>query len=115
LKTVSEYTTGRFLTFAGLSVKDVTLVNLMPSDLEGALASGEVDAVMAFDPWMTPIKVRLGDQAVSWPGQAGHQSFWAVVALSEEIQKRPVVMIKLLRALAQGQEFLASRPRKAGP
>lgn len=47
---MAEYITGRFLTFAGLSIKDVTLVNLKPSDLEEALASGEVDAVMALTP-----------------------------------------------------------------
>jgi NitT/TauT family transport system substrate-binding protein len=112
LKTVSEYTTGRFLIFAGLSLNDVTLVNLRPAELEEALARGEVEAVMAFDPWMAPIKARLGDQAVSWPGQAGHESYWAVVALAEGIQKRPQVMVKLLQALAQAEKFLASYPEK---
>jgi NitT/TauT family transport system substrate-binding protein len=111
-KTVSEYTVGRFLTFAGLSIKDVTLVNLMPASLGEALTGGEVDAVMAFEPLTAPIKARLGDQAVSWPGQAGHQSFWVVVALAEEIQKRPAVMVKLLHALAQAQEFIASHPEE---
>jgi NitT/TauT family transport system substrate-binding protein len=112
LKTSAEYTTGRFLNFAGLSVKDVTLVNLKPSDLEGALASGEVDAVMAFDPLMFTIKANLGDQVVSWPAQEGHRSFWALVALAAEIQKKPGVMVKLLRALAQAQRLMASRPEE---
>ncbi len=111
-KTVSEFTTGRFLTFAGLSVKDINLVNLMPSALEEALVGGQVDAVMAFEPWMVPIKARLGDQAISWPGQTGHQSFWAVVALAEEIQRRPAVMVKLLQALAQAQGFITSHPKE---
>jgi ABC-type nitrate/sulfonate/bicarbonate transport system substrate-binding protein len=110
LKTVAEYTTGRFLTFAGLSFKDVTLVNLRPAGLEEALAGGEVDAVMAFDPWMFTIKASLGDRVVSWPAQEGHRSFWTLVSLAAEIQKRPEVMVKLLRALAQAQKFLASHP-----
>jgi len=114
LKTSAEYTTGRFLTFAGLSAKDVTLVNLKPLALEEALASGEVDAVMAFDPLMASIKARLGEQGVSWLAQEGHRSFWAVVALAGEIQQRPEVMVKLLRALAQAQKFMASRPEAGG-
>jgi NitT/TauT family transport system substrate-binding protein len=110
LKTSAEYTTGRFLTFAGLSVKDVTLVNLKPFALEEALDRGEVDAVMVFDPLMASIKARLGDRVVSWPAQEGHRSFWAVVALAAEIQERRGAMVKLLRALARAQEFMASRP-----
>jgi NitT/TauT family transport system substrate-binding protein len=110
LRTLSEYTAGRFLTFAGLSLKDVTLVNLMPSALAEALAGGQVDAVMAFDPWRFNIKEDLGDQVVFWPAQVGHRSFWTVVALAAEIQKRPEVMVKLLRALAQAQKFLSHRP-----
>ena len=110
LGTVMEYSTGRFLTFAGLTIKDVTLINLMPSALEDALAGGQVDAVMAFDPWSSSIKARVGDQAVSWTGKPGQETFWAVVGLEAEIQKKPEVMVKLLRALAQAEKFLASHP-----
>lgn len=79
--------------------------------MEEALARGEVDAVMTFDPLMAPIKARLGEQAVSRPPQEGHRSFWTLVALAAEIQKRPGVMVKLLRALAQAQEYLQNQPK----
>jgi ABC-type nitrate/sulfonate/bicarbonate transport system substrate-binding protein len=110
LRTVLEYATGRFLSFAGLTIKDVTLINLMPSALENALAGGQVDAVMAFDPWSPSIKTRVGDQAVSWTGKPGQETFWSLVVLEAEIKKRPEVMVKLLRALAQAEKFLASHP-----
>ena len=61
--TGSEVYTVTLLKAAGLTAKDVTLVNLRPQDMLPALAAGSIDAMDTWEPHITNAKKVLGDKA----------------------------------------------------
>ncbi len=111
--TIAEFFLGRFLTFNNLSLKDVKVTYLKPSEMAEALASNRVDAVMVWDPVTYEIKKRLGEKIISWPGHTG-QKFYNVLASTEEfIKARPGALEGLFRALAQAETFIKKNPEES--
>ena len=55
-KTIAEFYFGRFLELNGMSMTEITIVDLLPSQLQDALAHGKVDAVIAWQPWASQIE-----------------------------------------------------------
>jgi NitT/TauT family transport system substrate-binding protein len=108
LGTIAEFFLGRFLTFNNLSLRDVEVVDLHPSEMMEAMANGKVNAVMVWEPYVYEIKNRLGDKVVSWLGQSGQKFHNVLVSSREFIQTRPEALVRLFRTLDQAQTFLKS-------
>ncbi len=49
-KSGGEFLLGTFLTFNGISLQDVELVDLKPSGIVGAISNGDTDAAFTWDP-----------------------------------------------------------------
>jgi ABC-type nitrate/sulfonate/bicarbonate transport system substrate-binding protein len=113
LGTVAEFFLNRFLTFHSLTLRDVKVVDSNPGGLEEALASGKVDSVIIWERYGVPIKKRLGDQVISWPGQGGQKYYWLLVGTEALAASRPQVLERLFRALEQAEKFLQSHPKEA--
>ncbi len=113
LGSVAEFFLGRFLTFHHLTLKDVEVVNINPGGLEDALATGKVDTVIIWERYGVPIKKRLGDQAVSWPGQGGQKYYWLLVGTDTLATSRPEVLERLFTALDQAEKFLQGHPQES--
>jgi NitT/TauT family transport system substrate-binding protein len=96
LGTIAEFFLGRFLTFNSLSLRDVELINLNPSDLTEALADGRVDAVIVWEPWVYGIKERMGDKIASWSGQTGQKYYNVLVSTDQFIKAKPAVWKRCL-------------------
>ena len=64
--TGSEIYTTVLLKQAGLTAKDVSLVNLRPQDMLPALAAGSIDAMNTWEPHISNASKTLGDSARSW-------------------------------------------------
>jgi NitT/TauT family transport system substrate-binding protein len=103
----------RFLALHQISLQDLTLVDFRPSELADALASGKVDAVMAWEPLSFVIKKRVGNNAVIWPGQEGQDLYWLLVSREEVLQKKGPALEKLLQALEQAVHFTMENPQTA--
>ena len=104
--TVAEFFLGRFLTFNDLSLNDVKVTYLNPSEMAAALANNRVDAVMVWTPVTYEIKRQLGEKIVSWPGQVGQKFYEVLVSTDEFIKAKSEVLERLFRALAQAETFL---------
>jgi NitT/TauT family transport system substrate-binding protein len=113
LGTIAEFFLGRFLIFHNLTIKDVEVVDSKPSGLGDALATGKVDAVIVWERYGVPIKQRLGDQAVSWPGQGGQKYYWLLVGTEALAASRPHVLDRLFKALDQAEKFLRDHPQES--
>jgi NitT/TauT family transport system substrate-binding protein len=109
----SEFFLGRFLTFNGLSIKDIKIENLDPSAMGEALAGGKTDAVMVWEPWANNIMTRLVDETVSWPGQGGQKYYWLLVTTNQLIQARPGVLERLFRALKRAEIFIKNHKEES--
>lgn len=106
--TSAEFFLGRFLTFHNLTLKEMELVDVNASDMEDALATGKVDAVVVWEQWAYAIKHRLGDKIVSWPAQSGQKYYWLLMSTDALAKARPEVLERLFRALGQAELFLKS-------
>jgi ABC-type nitrate/sulfonate/bicarbonate transport system substrate-binding protein len=111
--TIAEFFLGRFLISNNLSLSDVKVINLSPSEMPGALAHDRVDAVMVWDPVTYEVKKRLGEKIITWPGQSGQKFYNPLVTTDEFLQTRAMVVERLLQALAEAETFLKSHRKES--
>ncbi len=103
-----EFYLGTFLTLNNLKYSDVKIFDLTSEDIVEAIINGKVDAVMTYEPNVNEIKEKLGNNAISWPGQSGLPYYALLVSRQEFIASHATAIEKLLRSLVQAEEFLKS-------
>ncbi len=112
--TAAEFFLGRFLEIHGLSIQDVTLVDLKtPAEWVEAVAEGSVDAVSTAEPYATQAGERLGENAVVWSAHSGQPLYGMAVATAEWLATQPDVAKRFLRALAQAEDYAVQHPAEA--
>jgi NitT/TauT family transport system substrate-binding protein len=102
---VAEFFLGAFLSFNGIPLTDVTMINLNPSEMEDALTRGTVDGIIIWQPFAYNIKQKLGDKVVGFPAQGGQDYYWLLVAREPYIRSHSAVIERLLRALLDAQDY----------
>jgi ABC-type nitrate/sulfonate/bicarbonate transport system substrate-binding protein len=113
-RTISEFHLGRFLELHGVSMQDITLVDLhTPADWVEAPARGDVDAVTTAQPYARAAAERLGLDAIVWPAQSGQPVYSQAIAGDEWIAGHPEAIQRFLKALAMAQQYLFSHPAEA--
>ncbi len=105
-KTVGEFFLGTFLTFNGLSVRDVKIVDLKPSEIVDAVVNGDIDAGFTWEPNIFKVKSRLGANTISWPGQSGQDFYFILLTKEKFIEENPQVIQRFLQALIRAEEFI---------
>jgi len=113
LKSAGEFFLGTFLIFNGLSLADVEVVDLNPSEIVEAISAGEIDAAFTWEPNIFKIKRRLGANAINWPGQSGQDFFFILLSKEEWLKEHPSATERFLRALIQAEEFVKTNNEKA--
>ena len=112
-KTICEFFLGRFLNLHGISLQNITLVDLPSSQSVDAVTNGSVDAIIYYQPYVYAIEKQLGDNGVIWQAQSNQllygvmscRNVWAV-GHGEQINR-------LLKSLAEGEEYLIDHPQEA--
>ena len=112
-KTVAEFYLGRFLELNGMNIKDITLVDLSPSQLPNALVRSDVDAAIVWQPWASQIEAQLGNNKVAWPAQSGQLLYWNIVARDPWVANHPEIIKRLMRSLIRAEEYTARHPAEA--
>ncbi len=110
--TLTEFYLGRFLDLHGVSMQDVTLVNIPFSQSADALANGSVDAFQVQYKDIPPIEEQL-DDLVLWPSQSGQLGYEVISARDDWIDGHPETITRLLRSLIQAEEFYISHPNES--
>ena len=105
-KTAGEFMLGRFLVFNNLSLKDVTVVNLPPDELATQIESGQVDAVVAFDPLAYNIQKSLGNNGITWSAQGDQDIYALVYSTNTFIKAHPSIVERYLVSLIEAEQFL---------
>lgn len=113
-KTVAEFYLGRFLELNGMSIKEITLVDLLPSQLQDALAHGDVAAVIAWQPWANQIEKQVLNDKVVWPAQSNQLLYWNVIGRDTWVVGHREFIKRLLSSLIQAEEYLVRHPSEAG-
>jgi NitT/TauT family transport system substrate-binding protein len=112
--TVAEFHLGRFLMLHGMTLRDITLVNVKtPEGWIEDVAKGDIDAIVTAQPYANAARDRLGDNAVTWPVQSSQPLYGLIICPDEWLSTHPGQAGRFLRALTQAEEYLHSHPSEA--
>jgi NitT/TauT family transport system substrate-binding protein len=112
LKTINEFYLARFLELNGLQQADVTLVDLKPTEFVEAFSNGRVDALIAWQPYISQLKQKMAD-VVIWPGQSSQPVYGLLVARQPWLAENPTAIRGFLQSLLQAEDFIANHPQAA--
>ncbi|WP_341962826.1 NrtA/SsuA/CpmA family ABC transporter substrate-binding protein [Pseudomonas sp. RC10] len=111
--TGSEVYTWTLLRKAGLSNKDVTLVNLRPQDMVAAAASGSIDAYDIFEPYVSNGKRVLGDKVRQLDTRGVYSETFNIVTQQSYLAAHPAVAQNFLHALLDAETWIAANREEA--
>ncbi len=113
LNTIAEFYLGRFLELHGMTIQDITLVDVGANESVDAIDSGRVDGVIAWEPYSSQIKMQLADEIVAMPVQSSQPGYGAIVCRNDWISEHPEIVDRFLKSLAQAEVYLISNPAAA--
>ena len=112
LKTINEFYLGRLLALNGMKLRDVTLVDLAPAQYGKAIAGGEVDAIIAWQPYVYRIEKEV-NRVVVWPAQSSQAVFGVLVCSNGWLTQHTEAVERLLKSLRKAEDYLTRYPDKA--
>lgn len=112
-QTSAEFYLGRYLQLHGINIDDITPIDLKPTQVTEALAKGEVDAILIWDPYAYSTEKSLGGNVVSWPAQSGQLMYWLLIAKTQYVTEHPELIDRLLNSFNQAEQFAVNYPDKA--
>lgn len=111
--TICEFFLGRFLNLNGMNLSDVELIDVKASESVDAIANGDLDAIIYFQPHVYAMKEWLGDNAVSWPAQSNQLMYTVMACRDDWAAKNPETITRFLRSIAQSEEYAINHPTEA--
>lgn len=112
INTINEFYLGRFLAMNGMSIRDVALVDLAPGQYVKAIAGGDVDAIIAWQPYIHRIEKEV-DGLVVWPGQSNQMAFGVLVCSSGWLAAHRDTVRRFLKSLQDAEDWLVRHTEKA--
>ena len=109
----SSYFLWGFLIRHQLSPDSITLVDLPPERIVGAIANGSLDAVVTWQPISFEVQAALGNNAVSFADAHAERTTTVAMGRSEFLKGHASAIEKLVRAMLRAEQFIRSRPEDA--
>lgn len=111
--TGSEVYTATLLKSAGLTPKDVTLVNLRPQEMLPALAAGSIDAFDTWEPHIANAKKALGEAATELDTKGTYSETFNIVVMRSYLDANPALVEKFIAALIDAEVWMKAHPDEA--
>ncbi len=108
-----EFFLDTFLLRHGLERREVRFLDLRPEEMEGALASGRVDAVATWNPTALLLQRRFGDQALSFYEDELYSETLLLIGRRGFAEQRPEAARRVLRALLKAEGYFQDHPEEA--
>jgi ABC-type nitrate/sulfonate/bicarbonate transport system substrate-binding protein len=112
-QSLKEYYLGSFLNVNGLSISNVTLVNVEPSQWVSSIANGTVDAVVVAQNYISQIQAALPNNTVVWPAQGGQLAYALIYGQTSWITQNSDLVNRFLKSLLQAQNYVIQNPNSA--
>ncbi|MEW5745317.1 MAG: ABC transporter substrate-binding protein [Nitrospirota bacterium] len=113
LGTNSEFFLYIYLTLHHVAQDEITIVDLRPAEIAGALTRGEVDAVSVWLPHTAQLRNMLGSNALALHDPDIYTMTLNLAGPREFILKNPEAINRLLRALVKATRFIRESPDEA--
>ena len=111
--TIMEFYLGRFLTLNGLDIRDVTLVNVSPAQGTAAMAAGDVDAVVTWEPFASRLREQHANSTISWSVQSSQPVYIVYICRRDWLKQHPDLVRRFLTALTRAEGYIAQHPDEA--
>jgi ABC-type nitrate/sulfonate/bicarbonate transport system substrate-binding protein len=109
-----EFVLQRILANAGLSERDVQIVDLQTNEAPAALASGTVDAIVTFCPLRAQAAQELDGKADYWSLAESGAETWSLLAVrADATTKKAKALEAFVRSLVQAQQWAEANPDAA--
>lgn len=102
-----------FMMKYGLSKEDIELSFMEPDQMPKALESGRIDASPMREPYISQAKALIKDNAVIISEPGIYHKIYAIVGINEIIRGKPMVAVKLLKALAMAEKLCRKNKGRA--
>jgi NitT/TauT family transport system substrate-binding protein len=96
----------------GMTLKDVSVINVEPPEMLAALERRDIVAYFTWEPWITRAKLALGDRVHALPGTTDSVSQNDLYMDREWIQKNPDLALRFLRAFKEANEYIKANPKE---
>ena len=106
--TAGEFYLGRFLELEGLSIHNVTIINVPLTEAPNALANGTVDSIVATRPIINQAQQLLPSNTAMWSAQSSQMSYVLLSCRNDWISQHQDLVVKFLRSLSQAEDYLVS-------
>ncbi len=104
-----QFFTDTFLLYHSISLSDVEMVNIAPSDLPKALNNGQIDAQVIWEPHGTTARDLLGDKAVRLPSSDVYKTTFNFLTMKNFATENPEILEKFLRAIDRATTFTQNK------
>ena len=111
--TITEFYLGRFLFLNNISLQDVILADVRPSEYVDSIANSSMDAVIIPQVYLLPVEERLGSNAIVWQAQSNRNAFGILTCRNDWIASHPEMINKLLKSLVQAEQYIINHPDAA--
>ena len=111
--TGSEVYTATLLKSAGLTPKDVTLVNLRPQEMLPALAAGSIDAFDTWEPHVSNAKKALGEAVAEVDTKGTYSETFNIVVMKSYLDANPALVEAFIAALIDAEAWVTDHPDDA--
>ena len=110
---IAEFYFGRFLSLNGMSMRDVTLINLPWQHAADAISHGSVDAVVTEEPYVSEILKQHPHGTVSWSVQSSQAVYVVLMCRNDWIKQHPDLVRRFLNSLSQAEGYIEQHPAEA--
>ncbi|WP_271599954.1 ABC transporter substrate-binding protein [Bradyrhizobium sp. CCBAU 45384] len=111
--TGSEVYTATLLKSAGLTAKDVTLVNLRPQEMLPALAAGSIDAIDTWEPHIANAKKALGEAVAELDTSGTYSETFNIVVMRPYLDANPALIEQFIATLIDAEVWMKAHPDDA--
>lgn len=109
----SEYYLHVCLILNKIPYEEIRTVDLLPSEQAKAIARGDIDAMIVWEPFATLAKEELGNNGASWSVPGAQREYWLLIGLDETIKQRSSAIRRVLAALASAEDFVKDNEAEA--
>jgi len=111
--TNAEFFMDSFLIMHRIPREEIEAINVEPNAIVDTLTSGEVDAVSTWNPHISILKKKLGDNGVTFSGEGIYRETFNISTKQDFANENPENIKKVLRALIKASEFIEENPDEA--
>ena len=103
--TIAEFYIGRYLQLHGISMNNITFVDVGAAESVEAIVNGRIDGVITWEPYSSQIRTQMMDRVIALPIQNNQPGYGTIVGRSEWIKGHPEIVSRFLKSLNQAERY----------